>query len=60
MSKAATLNTDEAQEKMRAKSYLAETQRILRRLASERRREQRRRVSHPDIVTKVKAILQGA
>jgi hypothetical protein len=60
MNKVATLTSHEAQDKARAESYLAETQRILRQLAADRRREQRRRVQRPSIVAEVKAILQGA
>ena len=60
MNKAATLSNEEAQHKARAEEYLVETQRILRELAAERRREQRRRTAGPSIVMQVKAILQGA
>lgn len=60
MSKAAILTSEEAQHKARAEQYLAETQRILRDLAVERRREERRHAPHSNIVQHVKAILQGA
>ena len=60
MSKAATLSNQEAHYQALAQGYLVETQRILRQLAAERRREQRRRSARPSIVTEVKAILQGA
>jgi hypothetical protein len=60
MNKVGTLTSVEEREKVRAQSYLAETQRILRRLAAERRREERRRAPRPSIVAEVKAILQRA
>ena len=60
MSKVATLTRHEAHDKARAESYLAETQRILRQLAAERRREERRRAQRPNIIAEVRAILQGA
>ena len=60
MNKAATLTSEEAEHKARAEQYLAETQRILRELATERRRDERRRAARPSIVMEVKAILQGA
>lgn len=60
MSKAATISSQEAHYKAQAQGYLAETQRILRQLAAERRRAERRRSERPNIVTEVKAILQGA
>ena len=55
MSKAATLSSHEAHDKARAESYLAETQRILRQLAAERRRATR-----SNILIEVRAILAGA
>ncbi len=60
MNKAATLSAQDAQHKAQAEHYLAESQRILRELAAERRRAGRRRTSPPSIVAQVKAILQGA
>lgn len=60
MSRAATVSSQEAQYKAQAQSHLAETQRILRQLAAERRREERRRTERPNIVSEVKAILEGA
>jgi hypothetical protein len=60
MNKVATLTSTEEREKARAQSYLVETQRILRQLAADRRREERRRAQRPNIVAEVRAILQGA
>ncbi len=61
MSKAATLTTErEADYQAQAEHYLAETNRILKRLANERTRHDRRRVSSPDILAAVKAILRRA
>ena len=60
MSKVAILTNHEANAKARAESYLAETQRILKHLAAERRREARRRATRPNILAEVKTILQGA
>jgi hypothetical protein len=60
MSKAATISNQEAHYQALAQGYLAETQRILRQLAAERRRAERRRSARPSIITEVKAILQGA
>ena len=60
MSKVATLTSHEAHDKARAESYLAETQRILRQLAAERRREARRRATRSNILIEVRAILAGA
>jgi hypothetical protein len=59
MSKAATLNGDEAHYKAQAKHYLVETQKILRRLATERQRATRR--SHPqtNLLDEVREILYG-
>ena len=59
MSKVATPTSHEAH-KARAESYLAETQRILRQLAAERRREARRRATRSNILIEVRAILAGA
>ncbi len=60
MSKTAVVTNHEAHFKAQAQSHLAETQRILRQLAAERRRAERRRAAPTDIVAEVKAILQGA
>ena len=62
MSKAATMeSTDrDAFYRAQAEHYLAETKRILKRLASERTRHKRRRTARPNIVEEVRAILQGA
>ncbi|MEY2409121.1 MAG: hypothetical protein QOF48_1791 [Verrucomicrobiota bacterium] len=60
MNKAATLTDQDAHHKAQAEQYLAESRRILRELAAERRREERRRRAHINIVSTVKAILQGA
>jgi hypothetical protein len=60
MSKTAALTEREAQHKARAHAYLAETQRILRQLAADRRREERRRPVATSITAEVRAILQGA
>ena len=57
MSKAAVLNNADEHYKAQARSYLAEAQRILRQLAVERRREERRD-TEPQILREVKAILQ--
>jgi hypothetical protein len=60
MSKTAVLTDQEARHKARAQEYLAETQRILRELATERRRAERRRPDAVNITEKIKAILQEA
>ena len=59
MSKAATLNGQEAQYKARAEHYLAETQKILRQLATERQRAARRPRPQSSLVEQVKEILHG-
>ena len=59
MSKAATLNGQEAQYKARAEHYLAETQKILRQLAAERQRAARRPRPQSSLVEQVKEILHG-
>ena len=59
MNRTMTLTSQESLHKAHAESYLAEARRILRQLASERRREERRRTSRPDILAEVKAILEG-
>ena len=60
MNKTAVLTTLEVQHKALADGYLADAQRILRGLAAERRRTERRRTSRSSILTEVRAILQGA
>jgi hypothetical protein len=62
MSKAATMETSErdASYQAQAEQYLAETNRILKRLAHERLRHARRRDTTPDILATVKSILRGA
>ncbi len=60
MSKTAVLTNQEEQHKARARSYLTETQRILRQLAADRRRAEQRRATHPSILAEVRAILRGA
>jgi len=59
MSKAATLNGNEAQYKAQAEHYLAETQKILRRLAAERQRAGRRSRPQANLLDQVKEILYG-
>jgi hypothetical protein len=62
MSKAATMEIAEREAgyKAQAEHYLAETNRILKRLANERLRHDRRRGQTPDILATVKSILRGA
>lgn len=60
MTKTAVLTAQEAQHKARAHAYLAETQRILRQLAADRRRAGRRRPVSASITDEVRAILHGA
>ena len=60
MNKSATLTVLEAQHKALADGYMADAQRSLRELATERRRVERRRTPRPSIATEVRAILQGA
>jgi hypothetical protein len=59
MSKAATLNGHEAHYEAQAKHYLAETQKILRHLATERQRSTRRARRKTSLLDEVKAILYG-
>ena len=59
MSKAATLSDSEATYKARAEHYLAETQKILRQLATERQRAARRSRPQSNLVEQVKEILHG-
>ena len=59
MSKAATLNGQQAHYKARADHYLAETQKILRQLAAERQRAVRRPRPQSSLVEEVKEILHG-
>jgi hypothetical protein len=58
MNKAATLTRQEAQQKAQAEQYLAQSQRILRELATERKREERKHRTRASIVSEVKAILE--
>jgi len=62
MSKATTLNSAkrEAGYRAQAEHYLAETNRILKKLAQERSRQDRRRDQAPNILATVKSILRGA
>ena len=62
MSKEAVLESTSRNSHYRAqaKRYLTETNRILKRLANERRRHDRRRKTQPNIVEEAKAILRGA
>jgi glucose-6-phosphate dehydrogenase assembly protein OpcA len=61
MSKAATIETAERQatHQAQAEHYLAQANRILKRLSHERLRHDRRRAETPDILTTVKSILRG-
>lgn len=59
MSKAATPTTTEAHYKAQAEHYLAETQKILRQLATDRQRAARRAHPQPSLVEQVKEILYG-
>ncbi|MBC8097344.1 MAG: hypothetical protein H7Y43_16180 [Akkermansiaceae bacterium] len=59
MSKAAALTTSEAHYKAQAEHYLAETQKVLRQLATERQRTSRRSQPQPSLVEQVKEILYG-
>jgi hypothetical protein len=65
MNKTVSVSSQELQYKAQAQSYLVEARRILRRLAADRQREDRRRQvrrqpSRPSILSEVKAILQRA
>jgi hypothetical protein len=59
MSKAAALNSHEAQYEAQAKHYLAETQKILRQLVAERQRAARRVRPQTSLLSEVKEILYG-
>ncbi len=59
MSKAATLSSEEAQHKARAEHYLAETQKILRQLSTERQRSARKARPQSNLLEEVKEILHG-
>jgi hypothetical protein len=59
MSKTVVLADQEARHKARAEGYLAEIQRTLHDLATERRRAARRQAATPDLVAEVRAILKG-
>ena len=54
------MSEQEAGYQAQAEQRLAETNRILKRLASERERSERRRAAAPSILTTIKAILHGA
>jgi len=60
MNKAAVLSDQEAHYKAQAERHLTNAQRILRELASERRRHMRRRSNHTNILKEVKEILHAA
>ena len=60
MSKAAIMSEQEAGYQAQAEHGLAETNRRLKRLASERERNERRRAAAPNILTTIKAILRRA
>ncbi len=62
MSKQAVFESNGRESRYRAQAerYLSETNRILKELASERRRHARRRSAQSNIVEEVKAILRGA
>jgi len=57
MNRAATLSRSEAHHKARAEHFLAEAQRILRTLALERQRMERKPVNRASVLEEVKAIL---
>jgi len=59
MSKAAALTSQEAHYQAQAKHYLAETQKILRQLATERQRAARRPQPQSSLLEQVKEILHG-
>jgi hypothetical protein len=61
MSKAATVQNAErdASYQAQAEHYLAETNRIIKRLANERSRHNRRRDANSNILATVKSILRG-
>ena len=61
MSKAAALTLSPRDEmyKAQVEHYLAETNKILKRLAAEEKREARKRRERPNILEEVRAILQG-
>ena len=61
MNKAASLTSQESEYKAKAEHYLAETQKILRELAAERRQFARRPRPQPksNILEQVKEILHG-
>ena len=60
MSKAAKVTGQEAHYKAQAEDYLAQARRILRQLATERRREQRRQRDRSKLPAEVKEILRAA
>jgi hypothetical protein len=60
MNKAAEISHQEAHYKAQAERYLAGAQRILRKLATERRRDARRRIVRASILEEVKTILNAS
>ena len=60
MNRTIILSSGEVRRQKQAGRLLAETQRILRELAAERRRTARSRAVHTSLVAEVKAILQGS
>jgi hypothetical protein len=59
MSKAVSVASQEMQYKARAEHYLAETQKILRQLATERQQTARRSKPQSSLLEQVKEILYG-
>lgn len=60
MSKATALESQDAHYQAQALGHLVEVRRIIRQLAADRRREERRRAGQPSILSEVKTILYGA
>jgi hypothetical protein len=60
MSKAATRSRTKEHHKAQAQGYLSDVQRLLRQLAADRRRQERRRGGRTSIVAEVRAILHKA
>ncbi len=59
MDKAVILSRSDEHHRAQAQSYLAEAQRILRQLANDRGREERRRTERGSILNEVKSILHA-
>ena len=57
MSKAAVLSKEDAYYKAKAEHYLAETKKILKELAAERKKEARRKKPQKNFLEEMKAIL---